>query len=86
MSTYPDLPTDASVQLTAITQPSIDGDGWQSGTPREGQLVRVQAQDYRGLYVVPFAVVYQEGAFWNARTQERLDCYVMGWRDIGPAT
>jgi hypothetical protein len=64
-------------------QPSIIEPNWiDSDAPAEGQLVQVRAQDRRGFYVLPFAVIFRDDEWWNARTEEPLDCFVAAWRSL----
>jgi hypothetical protein len=65
------------------TQPPIDEANWNdSEAPAEGQIVQVRAQDHRGFYVIPFVVIFRDDEWWNARTEEPLDCYVAAWRPL----
>ena len=64
-------------------QPSITESDWiDTDAPAEGQIVQVRAKDYRGFYVLPFAVIFHDDEWWNARTEERLSCYIAGWRPM----
>jgi hypothetical protein len=64
-------------------QPSIDEAGWNdTDAPAEGQLVQVRAKDGHGFYVLPFVVIFRDDKWWNARTEEPLDCYVAAWRQM----
>jgi hypothetical protein len=50
--------------------------------PSEGQRVIVQAQDSRGLYVLPFPVEFRGDDWRNIATGEALDCFVIGWQPL----
>ncbi len=64
-------------------QPSIDEAEWiDTDSPADGQLVQVRAKDDHGFYVVPFLVVFRNDGWWNARTEELLDCFVAAWRPL----
>ncbi len=65
------------------TQPSIEEADWiNADSPPEGQLVQVRAQDDHGFYILPFVVVFRDDDWWNARTEERLECYIAAWRPL----
>jgi hypothetical protein len=54
---------------------------WNSTTaPEEGAIVYVLAADNIGQYVIPFRVVFRDDSWWNARTEEELDTFIVGWR------
>jgi hypothetical protein len=54
---------------------------WNSTTaPEEGAIVYVLAADNRGQYLIPFPVVFRDDSWWNARTGEELDTFIVGWR------
>jgi len=58
--------------------------GWRSdAAPPDGSTVNVFAQDHRGYYEIPFAVLFQDDAWLNKDTGEELDVYVAGWRPHG---
>ena len=64
-------------------QPSIDEADWNdTDAPAKGQLVQVRAQDGHGFYVLPFVVIFRDDEWWNARTEELLDCYISAWRPM----
>ena len=33
-------------------------------------------------YVLPFVVIFRDDEWWNARTEEPLDCYIAAWRPM----
>ena len=47
--------------------------------PEESQVVRAQARDDGGFYIVQFPVVFRDDAWWNAETGQRLHCLIAGW-------
>ncbi len=54
---------------------------WNSTTaPEEGEIVSVLAQDNIGQYKIPFPVVFRDDSWWNLRTGEELDTFIVGWR------
>jgi hypothetical protein len=54
---------------------------WNRTTaPQEGAIVHVLAMDKRGQYLIPFPVVFRDDSWWNARTGEELDTFIVGWR------
>jgi hypothetical protein len=56
---------------------------WNSTTtPEEGEIVFVLASDKRGRYLIPFPVVFRDDSWWNARTGEKLETFIVGWRRI----
>jgi hypothetical protein len=55
-----------------VTPPSV--------AAQEGAIVYVLAVDNRGQYVIPFPVVFRDDSWWNARTGEKLDTFIAGWR------
>jgi hypothetical protein len=65
-------------------QPLNDSDWIDTAAhaPVDGQIVQVRAKDYRGFYIIPFAVVFHDDELWNARTEERLSCCIAGWRPM----
>lgn len=59
----------------------MDETNWNSTTtPDEGSVVYVLAVDNRGRYLIPFPVVFRDNSWWNARTGEELDAFIVGWR------
>ncbi len=64
-------------------QPSIGEADWiDTEAPAKGQLVQVRAQDGHGFYVPPFVVIFRDDEWWNAPTEEPLDCYIAAWRPM----
>jgi hypothetical protein len=62
---------------------SIAESEWiDTDAPAEGQIVQVRAQDGSGFYVLPFIIIFHDDEWWNARTEERLDCFVAAWRPL----
>ena len=54
---------------------------WNSTTtPEEGAIVYVLAEDDRGLYAIPFPVLFRDDRWWNAHTGEELEAYIAAWR------
>ena len=53
---------------------------WNTTTPEEGAIVYVLAADNIGQYEIPFQVVFRDDSWWNARTGEELDTFIVGWR------
>jgi hypothetical protein len=54
---------------------------WNSATtPEEGAIVYALASDDIGPYLIPFPVVFRDDSWWNARTREVLDTFIVGWR------
>ena len=52
---------------------------WNSTTaPEEGAIVYVLAADNIGQYEIPFQVVFRDDSWWNARTGEELDTFIVG--------
>jgi hypothetical protein len=47
----------------------------------EGALVGLLCEDPVGTYTIPFPCRYSSGAWLNARTGERIDVDVIGWRE-----
>jgi hypothetical protein len=64
-------------------QPTITESDWiDTDAPAEGQLVQVRARDGRGFYIIPFPGIFPDDEWWNARTEEPLDCFVAAWRPM----
>lgn len=56
---------------------------WNSSTPpKEGDVVRVLAQDRYGEYLIPFPVAFRDNAWWNPGTGEQLTAEIVGWRPM----
>ncbi len=69
--------------MTDDQPPSIAESEWiDTDAPAEGQIVQVRAQDGHGFYVLPFIIIFHDDEWWNARTEERLDCFVAAWRPL----
>jgi len=69
--------------MTDDQPPSIAESEWiDTDAPAEGQIVQVRAHDGRGFYVLPFIIIFHDDEWWNARTEERLDCFVAAWRPL----
>lgn len=51
-----------------------------SAPPEEGALVYVLAADKRGQYIIPFPVLFRDDSWWNARTGQKLNTRIVGWR------
>lgn len=62
--------------------PGFFADGWRSDdVPEEGAVVTVCAEDWRGVYALPFPVRFQDDEWVNATTGEALACFVAGWKE-----
>jgi hypothetical protein len=49
----------------------------------EGALAALLCQDHVGTYTIPFPCRRSDGAWLNARTDERIEVEVVGWREWG---
>ncbi|MGO9768430.1 MAG: hypothetical protein ACLPSW_02535 [Roseiarcus sp.] len=63
-------------------QPSIDSDWIDTDAPAKGQIVQVRSKNHHGFYIVPFPVEFRDDEWWNARTGQKLDCFVAAWRPL----
>jgi hypothetical protein len=48
--------------------------------PRTDMAVELLCEDHRGTYVLPFNCAWTDGEWQNARTRERIEVTVLGWR------
>jgi hypothetical protein len=49
----------------------------------EGALAALLCEDHVGTYTIPFPCRRSDGAWLNARTDERIEVEVVGWREWG---
>jgi hypothetical protein len=57
---------------------------WNSTmAPEEGAIVYVLAADNIGQYEIPFLITFRDDSWWNARTGQELDIFIVGWRRGG---
>ena len=48
--------------------------------PPTDMIVELLCEDHRGTYVLPFNCARTDGEWQNARTGERIEVTVLGWR------
>jgi hypothetical protein len=56
------------------------------GEPGEGMRAQLLCEDHIGTYTTTFVCVRRAGEWVNEKTNDKILCLVVGWRQVLPST
>jgi hypothetical protein len=68
-----------ATELMATRQQRIDAFDHE-GSPPTNQPLEILCEDHVGTYVIPFLCRWHDGIWENAKTSQRIEATVIGWR------